>query len=947
MEVDEIELQVVVEKEWRRFSGFCGLDTLFALRRTTRAFHKLVGTSFTPLERTSMFPTPDHGMDDILKGFKAIESLRSSRESFPSVSALDWSSWCVQPSLPVGHALEHANATTLHLSSAHPMAKNELDCFSKVTTISADFLLAFARLEADAYPGITSIAILPLKEHLFDALLPKVLQHNDLKVNPAVEEDGQPILQALDRTSIRAHFYHLLMNGFFSLTSFSMVCNEWDEVQATLSTFIERETIGNDIFSHLTKLVLYRADIPQSTASNQHNGSTSATITANGSAGFKIPADVSLIPSLLKSLPHLEDLWIDHSISTWVDVETLELKNLKRLHATIAGDPPVCLTLSGPNLEYFRLQVHDGSVVTVDPITTQKLEKIEISASLQAISFLLSSLEGDPHAFPHLHTIEFSASMSETTTMPVFELVDLPNLNRLHARFSLTPASGLSPPGPVQSPLPVAMLRTPSIVNPAVSNAAVAQLHQHHAHEANSVPLALSITINSSRLRYLALDLRPGIIVQRLMISPSLTQLSSLLVASHPSPRASSVMVVELPYLPPSITTMHIPAQWILRTAPIAVPVPPDVNLDDVGMQSPVAANTNQTMDATSLSASGAVAYVTLPVKFDSIAAKLSLASFGVPEPVSSLLDFHPRLSVLSLQLHVPDSQFLPRFSLILPQLVNLRECLLRLMSVDSAPTLQQPLPCTHLSSNSLQMLNLKLLPQVYAKPTPQGTVGSTLRIAPHCASAVDPHLVLPNPNNNFSESIGRAECAAANCRCTGYTRDAKNSFHVCATLSCGHPATSHRLTPDSNAKWLTLRLKCPKLTHLALAGLSEQNDISSLIRGSPLLTHAQISFAATPDNVTITHSQLVTLHIARLESAKTIYLNLPKLVRLYVESCPQIQALWPYPTPKLETVSLVATLSISPDSRLALQRCNVQGPAFISTSAPSKYYFPDYIPSL
>lgn len=949
MDVDEIELQAVMAKEWRRVKAFCGLETLFALRRTSRSFHALIGTSFAHLERLPLFPSIESGMDEVLKGYKAIESFRGGQQSFSSISASEWSSWCVQALEPCTHALERVNTSTLHMSSTHPLANDELKSLARLNHISADLLMAFSRLEPDAFDSITSVTLLPPNEHAFEPLLQKLMLRNDLKIANEPEIEAGETVSAVDETTFRLHLCHLLMNGFSSLNAFSMVCREWTEVQDLLNSFIDRQKLPNAMFSNLTKLALHRYEPTSKTPHIYTNGSSAAAAANGGHKGFVLPDNIPLIPSILGSLPSLEDLWIDHSISTWINMDTLDLGNLKRLHATIAGEPPVCLTLSGTHLEYFRLQVHDGSVVTVDPTTTQMLQKIEISASLQAISFLLSSLEGGSDAFPHLHTIEFAASMSTTTTMPIFELVDLPSLTRLHARFSLAPASSLAPPGPAQPPLPIGMNRQPSILPmPANSAASLAQLHQHHAHEANSVPLALSLTINSSKLSHLALDLRPGIIVQRLMISPSLTQLSTLLVASHPSPRASSVMVVEMPYLPPSISTLHIPAQWILRTPPIAVQVPTHVSLATIGVQSPVAANTNETMDATSLSHSGAVAYVTLPVKYGSVAGKLSLASFGAPEPISTLLDFHPNLSVLSLQLHYPDPLFLHNFSQVLPHLVSLRECLLRLTATDGNPTLQIPLPCTLLESKSLQLLNIKLLPMVYTKPTPQGTVGSTLRIPTNCASAVDPHLVLVNPTTHVLESMGRAECTTpTTCRCSGFTRDAKNSVQLCATIGCGHPASAHRLTHDSNAKWLTLRLKCPSLTHLALAGLTDQNDISSLLRGSPLLTHAQLSFASTPDHLTVTHSNLRALHIARLETAKSLYLNLPQLARLYVESCPSMSIIVPMPLPKLETVNLVATPLVNPDSRLALKRCSSKSEVCIVMTPPSKHWFPDYVPSL
>lgn len=944
MEVDELELQTILQTMWSQLSRFCGSETLFALRRTCQAFHNLIGSSFVQLERLPTFPTIEIGMDEVLKGYKAIESFRASPEQFTSVSASDWRSWCIRASETPEHVLSHINVSALHLSTAHPLSNVEIQSFRSLTHLSADFLMVFAGVQADAFPGITSLSILPFKENAFEPHLRKL--RNDLKVSSEADAEDEGALQTVDEISLRTHFCHLLLNGFSSVTAFSMTCREWEEVQACLTTFIDREKVS--LFSKLTKLVLHRHEAPFGAASSTIYANGSSNAASNDPKGFVLPDDISLIPSLLKSLPHLEDLWIDHSISTWVNIDTLDLNKLKRLHATIAGDPPVCLTLSGPHLEYFRLQVHDGSVVTVDPATTRQLQKIEISASLQAISFLLNSLEGDTDAFPHLHTIEFAASMSETTTMPVFELIDLPSLTRLHARFSLAPASTLSPPGPAQPPLPVAVNRQPSILAPLNSNPSLAQLHQHHVHEANSVPLALSLTINGSQLRHLALDLRPGIIVQRLLLSPSLTSLSSLLVASHPSPRASSVLIVEVPYLPPSISTLHIPAQWVIVTPPIAVELPAGVVLAPQGLQSPAAANTSQTMDTTSLSESGSLAYVTMPVKYTSVLGKLSLASFGVPEPISTLLDFHPNLSVLSLQLHYHDALFLPAFSRVLPMLVSLRECLLRLTAIDAPPTLQTPLPCFHFESKSLQMLNLKLLPMVYTKPTPQGTVGSTHRIAAHCASAVDPHLVLPIPNSSYCDTLGRAECNAAKCGCSGYTRDAKNAIQICATIRCGHPASSHRLTGDSNAKWLTLRMKCPSLTHLALAGLSDQNDFSALLRGSPLLTHVQLSFAATPEHMTISHPNVRALHIARLENAKSVYLNLPQLIRLYVESCPLVSSVMPYPTPKLETVSLIASPSVSPDSRLALQRCNVQGQVSLTqTAPPSKYWFPDFVPSL
>lgn len=887
-------------------------------------------------------------MDEVLKGYKVIESFRASREQFESVSASDWRSWCMQPSETAEHALSHVNVSALHLSSAHPLSNEEIQSFGLLSHVSADFLMAFARMEAHAFPGISSISLLPYKENTFEPLLQKLMLRNDLKIGNEVETEEGEAVRAIDEITFRTHFCHLLLNGFSSVTAFSMTCREWDDVQAFLTTFIDREKLSESLFSKLTKLALHRHEAPFGATSSTiyANGSTNSA--ANGAKGFTVPNDISLIPCLIKSLPHLEDLWIDHSISTWVNIDTLDLKKLKKLHATIAGEPPVCLTLSGPHLEFFRLQVHDGSVVTVDPATTRQLQKIEISASLQAISFLLNSLEGDADAFPHLHTIEFTASMSEMTTMPVFELIDLPSLTRLHARFSLAPASTLSPPGPAQPPLPVAVNRQPSILAPLNSNPSVAQLHQHHAHDANSVPLALSLTINSSKLRNLMLDLRPGIIVQRLLLSPSLTHLSTLTILSHPAPRASSLLIVEVPYLPPSISSLYVPAQWVLCTPPIALELPAGVMLAPQGIQSPVAANTHQTMDTTSLSESGTVAYVTLPVKYTSVSSKLGLSSFGVPEPISTLLDFHPNLSVLTLQLHYHDALFLPAFSRVLPTLVSLRECMLRLTAIDAPPTLQTPLPCFHFESKSLQHLNFKLLPTVYTKPTPHGTVGSTHRIAANCASAVDPHLVLPNPNTAYCDTLGRAECNAAKCGCSGYTRDAKNAIQICATLRCGHPASSHRLTGDSNAKWLTLRLKCPSLTHLALAGLSDQNDFSALLRSSPLLTHVQLSFAATPEHMTISHPNVRTFHIARLENAKSIYLNMPNLIRLYVESCPIVSSILPFPTPKLETVSLIASPSITPDSRLALQRCNVQGQVFISqTVPPSKYWFPDYVPTL
>lgn len=1021
MNLDEIRLDLILEASWKRFSVFCGLETLSSLRRTCKRMHAIVGTCFVPLEHVHLFPTVDCSADEVLKGAKVIELFREGAELFSSIPAPLWEFWCVQSRISVEHAMQRLNARTLHLTTSHPFTQEDFLEFTQVREISADFQTAFARLEAHAYAGVTSIALLPVKENLIESYLQRITRFADLKLVTDQTEEGE---QPMDENAFQQHFQHLLINGFSDVTHFSMFCRTWPEVEGILNALTERQKLPEPLFARLTTLALHLPPpLHPANRSAMISAATSPAGNFQNSSGFAVPQDVGLIPALLNLIPSLEDLWIDHGIPTIVgEVETLDLKRLKRLHATLAGDPPVCLTLSGTSLKYLRLQVHDGSVVTLDPATTKWLEKIEIAASLQAIAFLLNGLEsGINESFTKLHTIEFSASMSLATTMPVFELVDIPSLTRLHARFSLSPASTLQPPGPGISSLPMTMNRMPSILPSApmgtseLGMPSTAQVHQHHAHELVQ-PLELSINLSGSALRHLTLDARPGVLVQALSLNPAMLHLHTLRISSHPFPRASSVLYVTIPYLPPSITNLHIPAQWTLRTSSTAISLPKSnemhistsfnaTTVDDGtgvteirtetssngakrGENSESSSGNSNTMDISSGDFEGSdrnsgehvseknqtlhmmgseencvdsplqemeQQWINFPIKLDCVSSKLSLSTFCCLQDASSILDLNPRLTTLSLQILVPNPFFLPLFASVLPQLVNLRECLLRIISTDELPCITTTLSATAIRSNSLQMLNLKMLPQVYTKPTPHNTVGATQRIAPNCATAIDPHIVFPAFPGRLAEAAGRSNCNMPGCICSGYTRDSSalalhrppSVWPSCATIGCGHAAKDHREASDSSSRWLNVEIHCPNLTHLALGGLSNQTDISNLLRSSRRLTHAQISFADTHHHLTIAHPTLTTLHLARVETATTLFLNLPSLVRLYVEHCPTITSIWPMPTPKLETIHSISSASLTPDSRLAISRSNKKGPTLFLVSPPSKHLFPDFIPYL
>jgi hypothetical protein len=420
--------------------------------------------------------------------------------------------------------------------------------------------------------------------------------------------------------------------------------------------------------------------------------------------------------------------------------------------------------------------------------------------------------------------------------------------------------------------------------------------------------LPLELRCSGPQLRTLRLEVPPVIVVSRLLLDVNMEALETLDIVHSLEPRASTKWNVVVPHLPPSLTCTHIPAHWTLLSNPEEY------------------------------------------AQFGVISQRFHLSTFDITTPFD--LQLRTSLKTLDLEVLVVVESFLPELALLMPQLPRLKECRLKLLAPARDPSFCSPLPIVPLHSNSLKLLNLKLLAKVWAKPTLKSTIGEARH--PQHASALDPNLTL-GPVGHPPIAAGRSNCMVNGCSCSGYTRDpfalaragypAPAGVPACSTLNCGHGAMEHKPAADLQTRWLSLSLRCPRLTHLAVAGLSAITNFSELLHESPLLTHVQVSLSHTPEHITIAHANLTTLHLGRLEALKALYLKLPKLVRLYVEHCPALHTLLPFPTPNLETIHLVSTMAITPDCRLHLQRANPKHNATISLTAPRKYWFPEFLP--
>jgi hypothetical protein len=807
---------------WSHFEELCSLEDLKTLRRVCVLFHSLVGTSFILAGRFKVFPTESHSLEDVLKSYRAIEAIQSPAFLPLSIPDLQWPFSVVQMNPTNERALAKTNATILHLNAIQPLQREEILSLPCLTTLTACSTLAFSCLQPNNYASIHTIAILPSRENLFSAYFQR-LKHNPNLVVELNQNDTSP-----DLSPFVAHFSDmLLLNGFTSLERVSLACSSWEEMGAILAALSRRESLSE--FSKLTHLMLIGMG-----------------------DNFTIPPDISLLPELLVRFPSLEELWLDPSISCTTTAESLDFKNIRSFQANFDCDPPICLCIGGNQLQYLRLQVSDQSIITIDPIS-RNLQSIDVDASIQAISFLLSSLESSPP--PNLSNITFVASMSEEMTMPEFELVEIPTVQTVKAHF--------------------------------------------HSQTAG---LPLKLRFAGINVHILEIDVRPNIFVTLLALDLGMKSIHSLAIADYHHPRASSRLLVEMPYFPPTITSLHVPAHWTLTSGPKEL------------------------------------------THFNSVTSKLILSSFDILTP----FDLHLNVELQSLSLNILSSaeSFLYEFSLSLPQMQALRQCVLSLLAPELDPDISTALNIISLRSQSLRMLNLKLLPKVWAKPSPQSTIGVGKH--PNWASALDSNLALGAVGHQ-PVATGRSTCTIAGCRCSGYTRELGRHTTVppCSSIGCGHAATDHRPAADHQTRWLTISLNCPQLTHLTLAGLSQLMDLSSLLRSSPLLTHLQASLSWTPNQVTIAHCNLSTLHLGRMEQMNTLYLKMPKLVRLFVESCPLLSSIVPIPTPLLEAVYLTSTTSITPESRAVITKANPNRPVSIAASPPTKHWFPEMVARL
>ena len=613
----------------------------------------------------------------------------------------------------------------------------------------------------------------------------------------------------------------------------------------------------------------------------------------SSSSTLAIPEGSDLLSSILLTLPELEELRIDTKITcTVIAPSALPYK----------AEAPVVIDLNDETAADVKQKAPSGDVDT--PVLT--------SAEMRCLHVSVSCQDSPVFAFPKLETLALQVPNPQHCVLfgPLPSLTDLELAAPFHVLSLL-----LDTIDPSSLPVLKTLKFYTSILEQSaesllfkVGNMPV--LEELIATFNSEVPFqTVSLQLSGEVLRTLTLNVQPNIWIQRLDLDTNMESLEKLIVVSGNQPRASATNRVIISSLPSTLKTLSVPAQWCLSA------------------DSP-AENAIVPVDVTSTSSD--VLFLSTFFQIDA-------------------MQLHTGLSTLCLQvLSEPEEDFLELFAHVLPIMPNLTTCLLRLVSPSHHPSDSDALPIHHLRSKSLNMLNIKLLPTIFAKPNPQATIGGSQNRTVHSASALDPNLAVTFPGHNPAAS-GRANCQVTQCMCSGYSRDTlrRNAPLTCSTLGCGHAANEHRAVADIITYWLSISLECPKLTHLAVAGLSVLMDISTVIKRSPILTHLQVSLSQTPERLTIAHPTLSTLHLGRLDQATVIHMNLPKLVRLFVEACPVLTSIHPLPLPNLETVYIVSSSAITPECRLRLERTNPKGGAKLIMAYPKKTQFPDYFPTL